>query len=165
LKRKPLFHITLSAIFAALTTALILLHVPYGLGILHAGDAVILLAACLLPKPYAMATAGIGGGLANLIAAPMWTPATVIIKPAVAALFSAKHEKLLARRNMLMCFPYALITMGGYFLAHWVILGWEAATLQVLAGDLVQSAVSSGLFFALAAAMDRVKMKQRLHLR
>ena len=165
MKHKSLYHVTLAALFAALAMAMIILHVPVGPGILHAGDAVILLAACLLPKPYAMAAGAIGGGLANwLLGLVPWAPFTIVIKASVAALFSARHEKLLTRRNMLMCLPYAIITMGGYFLANGIIYSWEAATLQTLTWDFIQSTVSTGLFFALAAAMDRVKIKQRLRL-
>jgi len=163
LKHKSLQNISLSALFAALAMAMIILHVPAGTGILHAGDAVILLAACLLPKPYAMAAGAVGGGLANWqLGLVPWIPFTVVIKAAVASLFSARHETLLTRRNMLMCLPYALITMGGYFIANAVIYGWQAATLQSLSGDFIQSLVSTGLFYALAAAMDKAKLKRRL---
>ena len=50
--------ITLSAVFAAMTYALTaFLHIPTAKGYIHIGDAVIFIAASLLPKPYAMASA------------------------------------------------------------------------------------------------------------
>ena len=45
-------------------------------GYIHLGDALIYLAAVLLPAPYAMAAGAIGGGLADLLTAPVWAPAT-----------------------------------------------------------------------------------------
>ena len=52
---------------------------PYG-GYIHFGDAIIYLTATLLPAPYAIAAAAIGGGLADLLTAPMWILPTIIIK-------------------------------------------------------------------------------------
>ena len=79
-----IINLTSAGLFAAmitLTTAYIF-HIPYGSngGYIHFGDTLIYLAAVLLPRPYAIAAATIGGGMADLMTAPMWTPATIIIK-------------------------------------------------------------------------------------
>ena len=75
---------TLAGAMTALTvifTAYIF-HIPVGVngGYVHFGDSVIYLAAVLLPAPYAMAVGALGGGIADLLTAPMWAVATVIIK-------------------------------------------------------------------------------------
>ena len=60
---KKLELMSQAAVMAALTAALTLwLHIPAGLngGYIHFGDAVISLAAALLPKPYAMAAGAAG---------------------------------------------------------------------------------------------------------
>ena len=81
---KKLELMSQAAVMAALTAALTLwLHIPAGLngGYIHFGDAVIYLAAALLPKPYAMAAGAAGGVIADLLTAPLWAPATLLIKP------------------------------------------------------------------------------------
>ena len=63
---RPAALITVTGLFAAmiaLMTAYIF-HIPYGAngGYIHFGDALIYIAAILLPRPYALAAAAIGGG-------------------------------------------------------------------------------------------------------
>ena len=64
-----------TALFAAAITVMTayMLHIPIPTGgYIHLGDALIYLAACLLPAPYAAAAAAIGAGMADLLTAPMW---------------------------------------------------------------------------------------------
>ena len=71
-------RMTLTGLFAAMITLMTayICHIPYGAngGYIHFGDALIYIAAVLLPRPYALAAAAIGGGLADLLTAPMWAP-------------------------------------------------------------------------------------------
>ena len=77
-------RITATAVMAALTTLMTayIFHIPVGVngGYVHLGDTMIYLAAAFLPLPYACAAGAIGGGLADLLTAPVWAPATIIIK-------------------------------------------------------------------------------------
>ena len=60
----------LTALFAAMTFALtfsVRIPMPSG-GYIHLGDAMIYLSACILPFPYAIAAAGIGGAQISDIA-------------------------------------------------------------------------------------------------
>ena len=84
--------LTLTGIFTALIiifTAFIG-HIPYGVngGYVHFGDAVIYLAAAILPRPYALIAAIIGGGMSDLMTAPQWMIATILIKPLLVIPFS-----------------------------------------------------------------------------
>ena len=76
--------LTLTGLMAAMITMMTayICHIPIGVngGYIHFGDSIIYLAAVLLPTPYALAAAAIGGGLADLMTAPMWAPAPLIIK-------------------------------------------------------------------------------------
>ena len=56
----------LLAAMVAIMTAYIC-HIPYGAngGYIHFGDALIYVAAVLLPRPYALVAAAVGGGLAD----------------------------------------------------------------------------------------------------
>ena len=88
MSRKSHLHwLTTAALFAAaiavMTAYMFHIPIPTG-GYIHLGDALIYLAACLLPAPYAAAAAAAGAGLADLLTAPMWVLPTLIIKPLVA---------------------------------------------------------------------------------
>ena len=99
---KKLELMSQAAVMAALTAALTLwLHIPAGLngGYIHFGDAVIYLAAALLPKPYAMAAGAAGGVIADLLTAPLWAPATLLIKPLLVLPFLNGGERIVTRRN------------------------------------------------------------------
>ena len=89
---KKLRLLCLAALFAgaiAVTTAY-LLHIPIPTGgYIHLGDALIYLAACLLPAPYAVGAAMVGAGLADLLTAPLWVVPTLLIKALVALLTAA----------------------------------------------------------------------------
>lgn len=89
-------RITATAVMAALTTLMTayIFHIPVGVngGYVHLGDTMIYLAAAFLPLPYACAAGAIGGGLADLLTAPVWAPATIIIKMLICLPFSSKEQ-------------------------------------------------------------------------
>ena len=77
-------YITATGMMAALITIMTayICHIPVGTngGYVHFGDSLIYLAAVLLPRPYAFAAAAIGGGIADLLTAPMWAPSPARVK-------------------------------------------------------------------------------------
>ena len=101
-------RITATAVMAALTTLMTayIFHIPVGVngGYVHLGDTMIYLAAAFLPLPYACAAGAIGGGLADLLTAPVWAPATIIIKMLICLPFSSKGTKLVTKRNVVALF-------------------------------------------------------------
>lgn len=164
--RSSLCSLTIAGLFAAmitLTTAYIF-HIPYGSngGYIHFGDALIYLAAVLLPRPYAMAAAAIGGGMADLMTAPMWTPATLIIKLLITLPFTADTPRILNRRNISAPFLSLFLSAAGYYLAERILFGSFAAALVSIPGNLIQSGGSALIFLGLAAALDRIHIKYRL---
>ena len=158
-------HLTMAALLAAMTTvSIVVFRVPVGQGIVHFGDAVIFLAACLLPKPYALAAAAIGGGMANIVTpTTVWLPATVVIKPAIAACFTSKGH-MLCKRNICALFVAAAITIVGYYIwAAVVVYGnWITPWLPSLWGGLIQSGGSAVIFILAAGAIERSGVKRRL---
>ena len=102
-------RITATAVMAALTTLMTayIFHIPVGVngGYVHLGDTMIYLAAAFLPLPYACAAGAIGGGLADLLTAPVWAPATIIIKMLICLPFSSKGTKLVTKRNVVALLP------------------------------------------------------------
>lgn len=170
LDRKRYRLLTSSAMFAAiiaLTTAY-LFHIPIGAngGYVHLGDAFIYLAASVLPWPYACAAAAIGGGLADLLSgAPIWLPATILIKPLNALCFSCKGERLLTRRNALMTILSGVITMVGYSVAEAILVGdWRIAIFGLFTSGLAQPVGSAVVYLVMAGALDRMDLKKRLFL-
>lgn len=154
---KPIFNLVLAAFFAAIITVFtaFLFHIPIKIGAntayLHFGDAFMFFAASLLPTPYAVAAAGIGGGLADLLCGGAeWIPFTVIIKILVALIFTSKSKKILCKRNILALFTALLITVGGYYLAEALIFGnWVSPVLSIV-GNVVQISGSAVLYILLA---------------
>ena len=164
-ENEKLHRLVTAALFAAAITVMTayLLHIPLPTGgYVHLGDALIYLAACLLPTPYAAACAAIGAGLADLLTAPMWVVPTLIIKAIVVLPFTCKHGSILCPRNIAGIFIAGLLSPVGYGLANIVLSGTAAAFVPQFLGTLIQ-AVGSGVVFAvLAFALDRVGLKRRL---
>ena len=96
-------NLGLAGMLAAMVTVsvcLLPLQILPNNGFVHLGDAVIFLAAAMLPTPYAIAAAAVGGGSADLLlAATIWAPFTVVIKALMVLPFTAKKERLLCGRN------------------------------------------------------------------
>ena len=142
LQKDKIHLLTITALFAAAIAVMTayLLHIPIPTGgYIHLGDALIYLAACLLPVPYAAAAAAIGAGLADLLTAPMWVLPTLVIK-AVLVLF----------------FPAA------YALAGCAMTGTMAAFVPQFLGTLIQGIGSGALFIVITPALDGVKLKARV---
>ena len=150
---KKLRLLCLAALFAgaiAVTTAY-LLHIPIPTGgYIHLGDALIYLAACLLPAPYAVGAAMVGAGLADLLTAPLWVVPTLLIKALVALLFTSRGPRLLCPRN------------GAALLLACLLLGGVNAFWPQFLGTLVQAVGSGAVFTVLALALDRAGGKARL---
>ncbi len=160
--------VTAALLAAAITimTAFIF-HIPVGAsgGYIHFGDALIYLAACLLPTPYAVAAAVIGGGLADLLTAPAWMFATVIIKALIVLPFTSRDGRFVCRRNILATIVAGIITVSGYYLAEGILFGgWAALVLSVTA-NFTQAVGSAVIFLILASALDRLDLKARLAIR
>ena len=155
-----------AALFAALVAVFTwLVHIPFAVtngGYVHIGDAVIYLAAATLPLPYAMAAAGIGGGLADVLSGvPMWAIATVPIKMLLCLCFTSRAPKLLTLRNGLGTVGAGVLNEAGYFVAEWALFGAWAPMVSVW-GGVIQGVGSAALFLLIAPVLDGLKWKQRL---
>lgn len=164
-KRQQTLKLTMTGVFAAMITIMTayICHVPYGAngGYIHFGDALIYVAAVFLPRPYAMAAAAIGGGMADLLTAPLWAPATIMIKMIITLPFTSKEGRILCPRNIIAPFLAALLSATGYYLAQGILFGSFVSVLASFAGSAVQSDGSAIIFLALAVALDKAHMKSR----
>jgi uncharacterized repeat protein (TIGR04002 family) len=159
--------LTSTAIFAAMITLMTayICHIPDGIngGYIHFGDGLIYIAAALLPTPYALAAAAIGGGLADLLTAPMWAPATIIIKMLIALPFTCKRTNIVNVHNVVALFAAAAISGVGYYLANAFLMGgFEGGLIAyLLSGNLVQSGGSAIVFVVLGLVLDKIGFKKR----
>ncbi len=162
-REKNVKNLTLTGLMAALVTLFTayFVHIPVGPngGYIHLGDSVIYLAAGLLPLPYAMLAGAIGGGLADLLTAPMWTIATVIIKALIVIPFTASKNKILCKRNMIAPIISFLISGTGYYIATVLLFGEKTAILTSFTGSFVQSMGSAVVFYVIAVALDKANVK------
>ena len=157
-------NIVITAIFAALTFTLTMVHVPSPAsgGYIHLGDSMIYLAASILPFPYASLPGAIGGGLADLLSgAVQYMAFTIIIKALLTIPFTAKKEKIIGTQNIIALFIGCFITVGGYFGCGWILNGLGGAIAEI-PGNLFQAIGSGIIYILLAVALDAVKIKNKL---
>lgn len=159
-------YLTMTGLMAALITIMTayICHIPIGMngGYLHFGDSLIYLAAVLLPKPYAFAAAAIGGGMADLLTAPVWAPATVIIKMLIVIPFTNKSDKIVTPRNVAATVVAYVISGLGYFLADYILFGSWSVLLVSMSQSLIQSGGSAIFFIVFGLALDKVHIKKYL---
>lgn len=163
--KETLRTLVTTAMFAAAITIMTayILHIPIPTGgYIHLGDALIYLAACLLPVPYAAAAAAIGAGLADLLTAPVWVLPTLVIKTVVVLFFTSRGERLLCRRNLAAVVLAGLFSPAAYALAGCAMAGTMAAFAPQFLGTLVQGIGSGVLFLVIAPALDGVKLKEHV---
>lgn len=153
-------YLTSSAIFAALiflATSYLSVPLPV-MGYVHLGDGLILLAAALLPTPYAIGAAIVGAGVADLMAGyAIYLPATVIIKALTALLVSSKTKKVICPRNILALIPAALLCSGGYYIFEALIYKSFVSPLASIPFNIVQSLVGGIVFVLLGLLIDKNK--------
>lgn len=172
--KKQLYNLVVAAMFAALIavfTAYVSIKTGINDGYLHFGDSLIYLASCILPMPYAMAAAAIGGALADILGgAALWAPFTAVIKALNAVPFALvytckwtkKPQKILNKTTAPMPVVSGLITIFGYLLTESLLYEFKTALTSV-PFSIMQATGSAVIFYIAAAALDRAGIKKRLN--
>ena len=172
--RQTINRISFAAMFAALTALFItLIHIPYGeTGYIHLGDAVILLCAAVLPTPYAVPAAAVGGALADLFSGfPLYIIPTILIKGLMALTLTSKSPTVLCRRNLAGAGLAVGLNLLLYAAAEWVLGlavygltpgGALAVAVTTLPQNAIQGVASFALFVPLAILADKLHAKNRL---
>lgn len=162
---QKILYLTTTALFAALVCIMTayIFHIPVGSnnGYVHVGDAMIYLAASILPAPYAMIAGGLGGAMADLLTAPVWAPATFIIKMINVIPFTCKKDKIVNTQNVIALVLSGMITFIGYFIAEGIMFGTWAALIPSLLSGWVQPLGSAIVFLAVGTALDHIDFKRR----
>lgn len=170
MKSNNIKTMTFTGMFAALiflTTFVLKIPTGFNGGYIHVGDALIYLAAVMLPKPFAMAAAAIGAGFSDLATpgAMAWIPATVIIKPLCCLPFTSETGELLCKRNVLGTVFSAVVTIVGYGIAAAIMTGSVAVAVAEAPAQLVQSTASAICFIVVAAALQKANLKNIIAFR
>lgn len=168
-KNKKTVYIAVAALFAALTTALTTIHLPLPseAGYVHFGDAVIYLAASMIPAPYSIAAAALGGALADaLFGFFNWAPFTFVIKAANTLPFVIYHKyskdhKIVTWKTAALSLASGVITVVLYFFAAWVVYGTAAGAFADVPGSIVQAIGSTVIFIVTGSILDKTKLDLR----
>lgn len=165
MKDKKIKNMVMTGVFAAMicvTTAFIL-HIPTPNGYIHLGDTIIYIAACLLPFPYGIAAAGIGGALADFISGyPIYIVSTLIIKSLNAGCFYAmgKRKKMMCGKTATAAIMSGIVTVVGYYIAAVIIYGnFAAQIINTVPSNAFQGIASGAIFCAVAYTMDKVSLQ------
>ena len=154
MKDKTTKKLIFAALFTALTcvsTMVIKIPTPLG-GYIHAGDAVVLLAAFLLGPLWGALAAGLGSALADIVSGyVIYAPGTFVIKAVVALLaawlLSRSFVKTQLARSIIAGIVAETVMVGGYLLYEAVFLGFGTAAVANIPMNAIQ-----GVFGAVAGA-------------
>ena len=116
------------------------------------------------------AAAAIGGGMADLLTAPIWAPATIIIKALISIPFTSKSDKIMTVRNVVSTIIAFAISATGYAIAEAFITygftkqaftGLIAIIPVSVPGSCIQSGGSAIIFVILGLVLDKIGFKRR----
>ncbi len=164
MKDKTIKKLVFAALFAALScvaTMVIRIPTPIG-GYIHAGDAVVLLSAFLLGPWWGAAAAGLGSGLADLLAGyGQFVPGTFAIKFIVALLggllLNCKFIRSLPVRAIVAGLVGEIFMVLGYLAYEALILGYGAAAVGGVPMNCIQGAFGVIAGTALFLALSKTK--------
>ena len=163
--KRTVYTAVLSAMIFVLTT---FLHVPVASGYVHFGDALLYICAILLGSPWAFLAGAVGEGLADVAGGfAAYAPATVIIKvlmviPFVLLNKTQGAKKLFSKKAVMFSVLAGVIFVLGYFAADMVIA--RAYAFVDIPGNIIQSAGSAVIFVALALALDKAKILDKINI-
>lgn len=151
MKHSSGFRIILAAMFASMvcvSTLCIQIPSPMG-GYVNLGDVFVLMSGLLLGPVYGTGAAAIGSALADMLTGYIhYAPGTLLIKGAV-ALTAALLIRLIERKKngmpktlafALAGIPGEILMVLGYLVYAWIFLGYGAAAISSVPGNIAQGA-------------------------
>ncbi len=159
---KKIKTIVYTALFTAMITVTTMIHIVYGNGYIHLGDAVMYLASVLMPFPFGIIAGAIGESLADVFSGfAIYVIPTFIIKSLNATcLYIAKAQgtKIITKRSLIAIVFSSLITIGGYYIAEVILFGGFEAQLIAIPGLIIQAVGSFAVFLFIGTALDQTKL-------
>jgi uncharacterized repeat protein (TIGR04002 family) len=155
--------VVVSGLFAAIIFVVTMLHVPTpNQGYIHVGDALIYLAASLMPLSYALPCAAIGAAFADILSGESyWAVFTVVIKAVLVLFFTSRRETILCKRNIAALFIAGIFGLVGYAIAGGILFGNMSAQFVLIPIQALQPIASGILYVIIARALDKMHLKQR----
>lgn len=153
MKHASTFKIVITALFAALicvATMVVQIPIPATGGYANLGDGIILICAFLMHPACAVCAAGLGSGLADILAGYVsYAPGTLVIKAGVALIAALIYRRFVVKRGgkgvlvtMIIAGILAEVFMVlGYFFYEGVLLGMGMAAVGGVLGNIGQGAV------------------------
>ncbi len=162
--QEHLKNVLMTALFAAMIYVVTsFVKIPTYQGYIHIGDGIMYLAAALLPAPYSIAAAAIGGGLADYLSGfAVWVLPTVLIKSAEAAMFTSKENKIVNRHNIIAVILSSVVCVAGYYLAEGILYGNFVSALASIPTNLIQAVGSAVLFIFVGMSLDKTDIRKIL---
>lgn len=158
--------LVMTALFAAIVFVATRINIPTGIGghIVHVGDSMIYLAACILPLPYAMAAGAIGAALSDALTpgCMVYVIPTLMIKATLVLYFTHNKGKFICLRNVIAVILAGLTGVFGYYLADIIITGNVVAAFAAVLPGLLQPLGSAIIFLAVGGAFDIMGIKGKL---
>ena len=140
--KKTSILVTTALLTALVLVCTLLLKIPVGPDCyIHLGDAVILLAVILLPRPYACFAGSVGATLADLIGGfAFWAPWTFVVKLlfVLIAGFFFDHS-----RRYTGYVVGGLVAVIGYFLSEYMLFGAWIPAATCIPFNCIQVAVAA----------------------
>ena len=164
---------TAKLMMTAMMTALILmatlfLKIPIAVGYIHLGDAMIFLAAMMLPKKHACLAGTLGAALADIMGGfSIWAPWTVVIKLLMVLIMHSALTRA-ANSHSSVKLPIAeligfiisgIISVTGYYIAEGFLYGNWTAPLIGVPFNLLQAAVGAILAVVISTMLYRTPMR------
>ena len=167
MKSESIKKLVIAAMFTAMTTvATMVIRVPSFAtnGYVNIGDALVLMCAWVLGGPVGALAAGLGSGLADLLAGYVsYVPGTFVIKFAM-ALAAYFIYKLFIKKPSLKIPGYIvsaivaeLIMIGGYFVYESLILGYGLGAVPSIWSNAIQGITCTCLGLILVLSLNGTK--------
>lgn len=153
MKHASTFKIVITALFAALicvATMVVQIPIPATGGYANLGDGIILICAFLMHPVCAVCAAGLGSGLADILAGYIsYAPGTLVIKAGVALIAALIYRRFGAKRGGRGALATMIIAgvlaeafmILGYFFYEGVLMGMGMAAAGGILGNIGQGAV------------------------
>ena len=120
----------------------LLLKVPVGPDCyIHLGDAVILLAVILLPRPYACFAGSVGATLADLMGGfAFWAPWTFIVKLVFVLVFGAFLDRAHKMTGFIVS---GIVAVIGYFICEYILFGAWLPAATCIPFNIIQVTIGA----------------------
>lgn len=154
--------IVITGLIAALVFVITRISIPsVNNRIIHFGDAVIYLAASILPMRYAVFAGALGAGLSDALTpgCVQWIMPTLIIKSLMVLCFKSNTNKIICIRNIVSSLLAGTICIIGYYIAEAIIVGNYIIPLGGILSSFIQFSGSEILFILIGISFDRMKIK------